>query len=334
MVHKLGRVSVIGAGTLGGTIAYSLLMGKHAKEILLVDRSNKIVQGQALDLEEACEGTDIIVRAGTFKEASQSSLVIFTASTPIYSSETREEWLVRSRNLLVSVVEVMSPVQSDIMILVATEPVDLFVQSFQDCFPTIPASQIFGIGTTMASIRFKSALAQMTDSNKSVVEDAYCIGSQANPVIVWSQAKVKEVSISDIPVLVSQRKSLETIVSDHRHRLICERKGEAWYGLSAVITRLTVDLMAGATKNKGKGKATDDDVNTEGSSEDTHQSWVLSTYVPKYNACLSWPVQVRGKGIEYIIDLPLTPDESAKVLKVAQSNVSDYQISMGISSSS
>lgn len=330
MVHKLGRVSVIGAGTLGGTVAYSLLLGKYAQEILLVDRSNKIVQGQVLDLAEACEGTGIVVRAGTFKEASQSSLVIFTANTPIYLNETREKWLIRSRNLLASVADAMSPVHPDIMILVASEPVDLFVQSFQDLFPTLPPGQIFGIGTTMATIRFKSTLAQMTNSKDSVVEDAYCIGNQSNPVIVWNHAKVKGTLIANMSLSVSQRKTLETAVSDHRHRLICERKGNAWFGLAAVITRLTADLLACTKKNQGKGKATNADGDIGGSSAvATHQGWVLSTYMPQYRTCLSWPVLTKGKGVEKIIELPLTSDESAQVLKVVQSNISDYQLSLG-----
>lgn len=330
MVHKLGRVSVIGAGTLGGTVAYSLLLGKYAKEILLVDRSNKIVQGQVLDLAEACEGTDVVVRAGTFKEASQSSLVIFTANTPIYLNETREKWLIRSRNLLASVVDAMSPVHPDIMILVASEPVDLFVQSFQDLFPTVPPGQIFGIGTTMATIRFKSALAQMTNAKDSVVEDAYCVGSQSNPIIVWNHAKVKGTSIANNPLLVSQRKTLETTVSDHRHRLICERKGNAWFGLAAVITRLTADLLARMTKNKGKGKASNTDVDIGvGSVVAAQNGWVLSTYVPQFRTCFSWPVETGEKGVENLIDLPLTSTEYAQVLKVAQSNISDYQLSLG-----
>ena len=316
MTQHPGRVSIIGAGTLGGTIAYSLMMGNHVKEILLIDRSNMIVQGQVLDLMEASEGTDIIIRAGTFKEAGQSDIIIVTADTPFRSSESRQTWLAKSNRLLLSIASSLSPLSSDVMILVASDPVDLYVQSLQSYFPHIPPSKIFGIGTTMGTARLRSWLAQVTD-HKSEIRDVYCIGSQSQPVVVWSSAKINDTLVKDIPSI--QRETAESVVSDHRLTLVIERKGKAWYGMSAVITRLVADILNGNLDRKGKAKAK---ITTE-------KVWVLSVFVPKYDACISWPVYINQEGVEKVMDLDLSSEETTQVNQVIMDNMSDFHTSVG-----
>lgn len=298
-------------------------MGNHAKEILLVDRSNKIVQGQVLDLTEASEGTDIVVRAGTFKEAGQSTLVIVTADTPINPKEDRDEWLIRSRTLSTSIASSMEPVHPGILILLASNPVDLYVQSFQHCFSDVLPSRIFGIGTTMATARFASWLSQMSNFKEPVVEDAYCIGSQLYPVILWNHAKVNNTMASNIPSLVSHRSLLETIVSSHRQKLTIERKGQAWYGLASTVTRISAELLLSASTSnssnrKGKGKAPTINM------DPPQRVWVLSTYVPQYDTCLSWPVQLSNEGIVKMMEIPLTSDEYVQVVAVVKSNTLDF----------
>lgn len=347
MVHHPGRVSIIGAGTLGGTIAYSLMLSNVATEILLADMSNNILQGQVLDIAEASVHSNTTIRAGTLKEAGQSSLVILTADTPRHPKEDRRLWLMRSRQLLLSIASAMSPVQNDITILIISDPVDLYVQSLKSYFTHIPATRIFGLGTTMATDRFKNWLKQM--SNQKPVSDAYCIGNQAMPVVVWNYAKVDNAPIPTLPFLVSQRGALDRVVSTHRQDLICERKGSVCFGPAAVATRLARELLLNQQSvlrrsNTTASSATAATTSTSTSSrrggdvapammmvlEDSplQKIWVLSVYVPQYDCCLSWPITLGEKGINTLIDLPLTPDEQAKVLQVTKSNLIDYQASI------
>ncbi|KAG2235304.1 hypothetical protein INT48_007935 [Thamnidium elegans] len=320
MVHYPGRVSIIGAGTLGGTIAYSLIMEDLAKEILLVDMSSNIVQGQVLDLAEASEGTNIVLRAGTFKEAGQSSLVIITADVEPYDDEERNEWLTRSRRLFLGIMSSMSPIHDDILILVASEPADLYVHVLADYFPRLSPKRVFGIGTTMATFRFQTWLTELTDTNINDIKDAYCIGTQSDPIIVWSCAKVQDSPVTFIPLLVSQKPALDTIVSNHRYHLIRKRKGRAWYGVAATVTRLIKEFLN--LQKKGKGRASDQVTGTS-----NQRTWVLSVYVPHLEAYMSWPVKLNSQGIKEIIHLPLSTDELEKINKVKELNQYDFQTS-------
>ncbi|KAI8886598.1 NAD(P)-binding protein, partial [Backusella circina FSU 941] len=303
MVVHNDRISIIGAGTLGGTIAYGLLMNSLAKEIVLIDPSDHILQGQVLDLSEAATGTSVTVRAGTFKEAGQSGLVIFTADTPQLPNEERQDWLLRSRRLLLSIAASMSPVHPEIRILVASEPVDVYVQSFQSYYPHVSPHRIFGIGTTLPTLRFRSWLTDMMHSD--AVTDAFVIGNTENPIVVWNHAKVSNESLSKLPNLVSQRSNLEKLVSNYRLDLIRERKGHAWFGTAAIITRLTHCLMR----------------------QHPPEVWVLSVYIPQYDVCTSWPAMVGPQGIRELVHLPLSSDESALFRQNVENNIQDFETS-------
>ncbi|KAI8640975.1 hypothetical protein BD408DRAFT_223828 [Parasitella parasitica] len=320
MVHHPGRVSIIGAGTLGGTIAYSLMLTNAAKEILLVDMSQNIIQGQVLDLAEVPSTTT--VRAGTFKEAGQSTLVILTADTPP-SDTNRQQWLKRSRHLLQSIASSMSPVHSEIMVLVTSDPVDLYVQSLQSYFPHVSPNRIFGLGNAMATVRFAEWLKEMmtlslssslssSSSSPSLakITDAYCIGTQHLPVVVWSNAKVNGSPASALSNLTAQRATCDKVVSNHRRYLICERKGGAWFGEAAAVTRLVVAILR-----------------QQPSSRTADTIWVLSVTVPRYQCCLSWPVVICNTGVKCLVDILLSADEQEQILQVVESNVADFQAS-------
>ncbi|KAL9543519.1 hypothetical protein MBANPS3_008078 [Mucor bainieri] len=318
MVHHPGRVSIIGAGTLGGTIAYSLLLSNTAKEILLVDMSHNIVQGQVLDLAEVQSTTTI--RAGTFKEAGQSTLVILTADTPPNDNDKdRQQWLKRSRHLLLSIASSMSPVHSDIMILVTSDPVDLYVQSLQSYFPHVSPNRIFGLGTTMATDRLVTWLREMMSTSPTAmpveITDAYCIGAQHSPVVAWQHAKVDGMPASALPNLIAQR-------------AVCN-KGKAWFGEAASAARLAHTIMKTTATTTTTAAALDGPSSSAPAAPApaTNPVWVLSVNVPKYECCLSWPVVMCNTGIKHLVDIPLSSDEQAQILQVVESNVADFQAS-------
>src|SRR5688572_13505092 len=85
------RVAVIGAGSVGATIAYALLLQKIASEIILVDIVKEVVQGQVLDLSDANFISSTQVRGGTFQEAGQCDIIVITAGAKQKPSETRVE---------------------------------------------------------------------------------------------------------------------------------------------------------------------------------------------------------------------------------------------------
>src|SRR4051812_47442907 len=85
------RVAIIGAGSVGATIAYALLLQKISSEIVLVDIVEETARGQVLDLSDAGFVTSTRIRQGSFQEAGQCDIVIITAGAKQKRNETRVE---------------------------------------------------------------------------------------------------------------------------------------------------------------------------------------------------------------------------------------------------
>ena len=85
------RVAVIGAGSVGATIAYALLLQKVTSEIILVDIVEETVKGQVLDLSDANFISSTQVHGGTFQEAGQCDIIVITAGAKQRPTETRIE---------------------------------------------------------------------------------------------------------------------------------------------------------------------------------------------------------------------------------------------------
>jgi malate/lactate dehydrogenase len=137
------------------------------------------------------------------------------------------------------------------------------------------------------------------------ITDAFVIGSTEKPIVVWNHAKVGKESLPKLPNLASQRSNLEKLVSNYRSNLIKERKGHAWFGTAAIITRLTYCLMK----------------------QRPPEVWVLSVYIPQYGVCTSWPAMIGPQGVRDLINLPLSSDETALLRKTVENNNRDFEAS-------
>lgn len=85
------KVAVIGAGAVGASVAYALVLRNITSEILIVDVVDDIVKGQALDLNDAAGISACKVRSATNKEAGQADIIIITAGAKQKEGEPRTE---------------------------------------------------------------------------------------------------------------------------------------------------------------------------------------------------------------------------------------------------
>ncbi|KAI9251401.1 hypothetical protein BDA99DRAFT_521754 [Phascolomyces articulosus] len=288
-----GKIAIIGAGSLGSTIAYSLILRRVVAEILLVDISTDILQGQVLDLSEAALGTCTIIRAGTFKEAGQADVILLTADVLKRNEETQLHWAMRSRQLLNSIIHALLPIQSRAILIICADPVDILTRHLQTIV-NLPAQQIFGAGiNAMNTARARHWVAQMSGSTNDCKVQLYVMGTRQVPVIAWNAALVDGQSVSTIPQLTVHRPLLEQILATDKINEIKEYKGGAWYGHSAFLVQVIEAVL---------------------SKEATIH--VLSTYTERFDACISMPVVLTRKGIKQEVPVPLSPEEQ-QLLEIA-----------------
>lgn len=85
------KVAIIGAGSVGATIAYAVMLRDVASEILLVDVVPEAVRGQTLDLSDANLVTTTRIRGATSQEAGQADIIVVTAGAKQKEGESRTQ---------------------------------------------------------------------------------------------------------------------------------------------------------------------------------------------------------------------------------------------------
>lgn len=153
------RIAIIGAGSVGATCAYALLLRRISSQILLVDTDASRLQAQVQDLSDAAFLSSTRVRSATSAEAGQCNIIVITAGAKQREGESRRNLIDRNHSIIASVIQDMSPIRNDAVLLLVSNPVDVLTY-FAQKLSGLPKAQVIGSGTFLDSVRLRSALAE------------------------------------------------------------------------------------------------------------------------------------------------------------------------------
>ena len=123
------KIGIVGAGQVGATAAYSMMMRRVGSGILLVDRNTDLAVAQARDILDATPFADPVrVRAGEFADLDGARLVVLAAGTNQRPGESRLDLLSRNAEIFAEIVPAVLAAAPDPIFLVATNPVDVMTQ--------------------------------------------------------------------------------------------------------------------------------------------------------------------------------------------------------------
>jgi L-lactate dehydrogenase len=283
------KVAVIGAGSVGATIAYALLMRKVASEILLVDIVPEIVHGQVLDLSDSAFLGSTIIRGATFEEAGQADVIVITAGAKQKPDEPRTELIARNYKILESVIGSMKPLNKDAILMVVANPVDILTCIAQK-LSGLPRKQVFGSGTYLDTGRLRLTLSQILNVSELAIH-AYVLGEHGDSqFIAWDCAHVGGKRLLDIPAIQKlDRNKIAKEVAGKAYEII-KLKGATYFGIAACVSSLTECILLNQRHIRP-----------------------LSVYNEKLGAVLSMPAVIGAKGIEEIFEIPLAAEEQKKL---------------------
>lgn len=152
-------IAVIGAGSVGSAIAYSLLLRQVAADIILVDIDQELCKAQVQDLQDATFLSNIRIRQGTPQEAAKAAIIIITAGAKQRPGDTRLDLIDRNYKVLKSILTSLKPINKDAILLLVANPVDILT-SFAQQMCDLPRSQVLGSGTVLDSVRLRAILAE------------------------------------------------------------------------------------------------------------------------------------------------------------------------------
>jgi L-lactate dehydrogenase len=156
------KISVIGVGRVGSTVAYSAVVKGLVDEIVLVDRAREIAEGEAHDLLHAASFTahPVDVRAGGYPETAGSDVVVICASVPWQPEfSSRLDLAVGNAKLYREIIPEIAAASPDAVLLVVTNPVDVLTYHALR-ISGFPPSRVIGTGTLVDSARFRALLSQ------------------------------------------------------------------------------------------------------------------------------------------------------------------------------
>ena len=154
------KITVIGAGSVGATVANDLMIQGIASEILMIDINKQKAMGEALDIYQGAPFcSPAIVRSGDYEDAVDSDIVIITSGMPRKAGMSRLDLAQTNVDVLREITPNIVSVAPDAIYIIVSNPVDILTYAFCK-FSGLPERQIIGSGTILDTSRLQSALAK------------------------------------------------------------------------------------------------------------------------------------------------------------------------------
>lgn len=156
----MSKITVIGAGNVGATIANDLMIQGIASEIVLIDINRPKAFGEALDIYQGVPYcAPAIVRSGDYPAAADSDIVVITSGVPRKAGQSRLELAQVNVNIMKDIASKIVPVAPNALYVIVSNPVDVLTYVFHK-ISGVPESHIIGSGTILDTSRLQSTLAK------------------------------------------------------------------------------------------------------------------------------------------------------------------------------
>lgn len=308
------KIGVVGAGMVGATAVYSMMLNGVGSELVLVDLNRKMAEAQAQDIIHGVPyGHPIWVHAGDYGDLEGAAVVVIAAGVAQKPGESRLHLLDRNAAVFKAIVPRVLEAAPDVIFVIATNPVDIMTY-VATRVSGLPASRVIGSGTILDTARFRTLLAtHLRVAPQSI--HGHVLGEHGDSeVLCWSSVDVATVPIEVFarqagrPLTDQVKAEVDDGVRNAAYKII-DGKGSTYYGIGAGISRVVSTIISDERRVLTVATLTDD---VEGIK----------------NVALSLPRVVGRVGVLLDINPPLSDEEhaalrrSAEVLKEAADPIS------------
>jgi len=153
----MSKISLIGAGQIGGTLAHLIGLKELAHEVVLFDVASGIAKGKALDIAQSSSVDGFNVKfSGTdnYEDIKDSDVIIITAGVPRKPGMSRDDLLGINLKIIKQVAEGIKTYSPNAFVICITNPLDVMVMAFQK-FSGLPTNKVVGMAGILDSSRFK-----------------------------------------------------------------------------------------------------------------------------------------------------------------------------------
>jgi|TARA_A100001388_G_scaffold276504_1_gene264455 malate dehydrogenase len=151
------KISLIGAGQIGGTLAHLIGLKELASEVVLFDVASGVAKGKALDIAQSSSVDGFNVKfSGTdkYEDIKNSDVIIITAGVPRKPGMSRDDLLGINLKIIKQVAQGVKQHASNAFVICITNPLDVMVMAFQK-YSNLPTNKVVGMAGILDSSRFK-----------------------------------------------------------------------------------------------------------------------------------------------------------------------------------
>ena len=249
----MNKITIIGTGSVGSTIAYTIAVTGLASEIVMIDLNSEKALGEALDIRQGtpfCSPCSIY--ASSYRDAVDSDIVILTSGIARKPGQSRLDLAQTNVNIAKSIIPEITRYAPDAIYIIVSNPVDILTYTFCKC-SGLPQNHIMGSGTLLDTARLRARIAEYYGINPQNVS-ACVMGEHGDSSFVpWSLARISDVPVDDYNRLLSAKNELypqlnhadiESYVRKSGARII-ERKGATYYAVTIAVCQLCKNILAG-----------------------------------------------------------------------------------------
>ena len=299
MKNTRSKVAIVGAGNVGSTFAYSLMISGTAREITLIDRNVKRAEGECMDLNHGASFVSPVkITPAGYEGCKDADIVVITAGARQNPGETRLDLVRKNTDIFKDIIPRITKHSKDAILLIVTNPMDILTYVTLKV-SGLPKARVLGSGTVLDTSRFRYLLSDNCKVDARNVH-AYIIGEHGDSELpVWSLADIGGMLLDKYCPLCDRQcgskgkpDGLFEEVKDAAYKIIAA-KGSTYYAIGMALVRITQAIL-----------------------RDENSVLPVSTLIEGYyginDVCLSIPSIVNAGGVRNFLRLDLSAEEQKK----------------------
>jgi L-lactate dehydrogenase len=298
------KIAVIGAGMVGASLAYSLVVERVAGEVVLVDLDKDRAAGEAMDINHAVPfSAPTRVSAGGYDDCEGADLFVITAGIAQKPGETRLNLVAKNVEIFKRIIPSIMKVSPDPILVIVSNPVDVLTYVTIK-LSGLPWRSVIGSGTVLDTARLRYELGAHCGVDPRNVH-AYILGEHGDSEVpAWSLANVGGLQYDKFCEQCGrcEKKADFTEIFERVRNAayeIIRLKGATYFAIALGATRMLEAILR--------------DQNTV-----TTASVLLQGEYGIEDVCLSLPVVLGREGAREVIRVPLSDEETGKLRQSAE----------------
>jgi len=301
------KVSIVGAGSVGSSFAFALMISGIAREIVIIDKDTKKAAGECMDLNHGLSFTHpAAISSQGYEGCTDSDIVVITAGAKQKPGQTRIDLVQTNTDIFKQIIPEIMKYAKEAIIIVVTNPVDILTYVTIK-ISGLSANRVIGSGTALDTSRFHYLISEHCKVDPRNVH-AYIIGEHGDTELpVWSNASIGGMKIEKYcPTCrnfgsCNHEKELERLFNEVKNAAykIIEAKGATYYAVALALVRITEVIL-----------------------RDENSVLPVSTLINDYygisDVCLSLPSIVNRNGVEQVLKIELSTKEQAQLKHSAE----------------